>query len=120
MFINSYLRKNQFFQNLNIMSLLILLFLLFSNEIVTVLKKVDFLISCRAEFNWDGLYEVPFSTLEIAIIVSLVMRLLPSTTIEEIVPSWENDFVGKIENDKNNSISNDIMFKFWKNWFFPK
>ncbi|MDC0580814.1 outer membrane protein assembly factor BamA [Amylibacter sp.] len=30
MFINSYLRKNQFFQNLNIMSLLILLFLLFS------------------------------------------------------------------------------------------
>ena len=30
MFINSYLRKNQFFQNLNIMSLLILLFLSFS------------------------------------------------------------------------------------------
>ncbi|MDB4016574.1 FtsQ-type POTRA domain-containing protein [Amylibacter sp.] len=30
MFINSYLRKNQFFQNSNIMPLLILLFLLFS------------------------------------------------------------------------------------------
>ncbi len=94
--------------------------ILLTNETVAVLKKVDFLISCRAEFNWDGLYKAPFSILEIAIIVSLVMRLFPSTIIEEIVPSWENDFVGKIENDKNNSISNGIMFKFWKNWFFLK
>jgi len=28
------------------------------------------------------------------------------------VPSCEKDFVGKIENNKNSSMSNDIIFKF--------
>ena len=59
--------------------------ILFSNETVAVLKKVDFLISCKQSLIEMDYMKAPFSILEIAIIVSLVMRLLPSTTIEEIV-----------------------------------